>query len=104
MLLGVVAASLISPYGIKIFHVFYWSINAYNNFVVETSEEYSVSEFLRFNSPMEDVSVAILRPMVLLMILSFLPAFKKSPSFTYLWERAQPFWRFLLFGVLHSLE
>jgi hypothetical protein len=81
VLLGVVAGSLINPYGIKIFYVYYWAINAYNNFVVETSEEYSVSEFLRFNPPMEDLSVAILRPMAVLMIVSFLPALKKQPIF-----------------------
>ena len=40
-------ATLINPYGVKIFYVFYWSINAYKTFVVGTFEEYSVAEFLR---------------------------------------------------------
>jgi tetratricopeptide (TPR) repeat protein len=91
LLLGVVVATLINPYGPRIFYVFYWSINAYKNFVVTTSEEYSVSDFLRFSSSVEDVSVAILRPMVLLMFLSFIPAFKKKRIF------------YLLAGVSTSL-
>jgi tetratricopeptide (TPR) repeat protein len=84
LMLGVVAATLVNPYGIKIFSVFYWSINAYNNFVVGTMEEYSVSEFLRVSTPVEDISVAVLRPMALLMLVSFIPAVRKKPVFYFL--------------------
>ena len=84
LLVGVAGATLINPYGIKIFYVFYWSITAYKNFVVGTMEEYSVPEFLRFSTPAEDVSVTVLRPMALLMLVSFIPALKKKPIFYFL--------------------
>ena len=84
LLLGVLVATLINPYGAKIFYVFYWSINAYKTFVVGTFEEYSVSEFLRFSTPAEDVSVAVLRPLALLMLISFIPVLKKKPIFYFL--------------------
>jgi Tetratricopeptide repeat len=84
LLLGVVVATLINPYGISIFYVFYWSINAYKNFAVGTLEEYSVSQFLRFSTTAEDVSVAVFRPMALLMLVSFIPAIRKKPIFYFL--------------------
>jgi len=84
LLLGVVVATLINPYGIRIFYIFYWSINAYKNFVVGTLEEYSVSDFLRFSTPAEDISVAVFRPLALLMLLSFIPALRKKPIFYFL--------------------
>jgi hypothetical protein len=84
LLLGVIVATLMNPYGIKIFYVFFWSINAFNNFAVRTAEEHSVSEFLRFSTPAEDVSVAVLRPLALLMLVSFIPVLKKKPIFYFL--------------------
>ena len=81
LLLGVIGATLINPYGIRMFYVFYWSINAYKNFVVGTMEEYSVSDFLRFSTTAEDISVAVFRPMAVLMLTSFIPVLKKKPIF-----------------------
>lgn len=106
LLLGMVGATLINPYGINIFYVFYWSINAYKNFVVGTMEEYSVSDFLRFSTTAEDISVTVFRPIAVLMLVSFIPVLKKKPIFYLLAGVSTTviaFWRlrgFALFGMM----
>src|SRR5207237_900986 len=46
LLLGVIVATLINPYGPRMFYVFYWAINANKDFPLSTMEEYSVPDFL----------------------------------------------------------
>jgi tetratricopeptide (TPR) repeat protein len=84
LLLGVIVATLINPYGPKIFYVFYWAINANKDFPIGTMEEYSVPEFLKFSTPAEDISVAVFGLMALLMLVSFIPAIKRKPIFYFL--------------------
>jgi tetratricopeptide (TPR) repeat protein len=84
LLLGVIVATLINPYGTKMFYVFYWAINANKNFAFGPMELYSVPEFLRFSTPTEDISVAVFAPLALLMLVSFIPALKRKPVFYFL--------------------
>src|SRR5438046_1297411 len=79
LLLGVIVATLINPYGPRMFYVFYWAINANKDFPLSTMEEYSVPDFLRFSTAADDISVAVFVPMAVLMLLSFIPAFKRKP-------------------------